>query len=366
MRNIFITLFILINLVLVAQKTKVSSEGIRVTYMPIRQLPPEKQTFTYSVKDDPINAKYQTSTLEGRTWDSHTFGIITGWKRVKSTENPTLHVKIKSDPCQIKEKLVGTEVRLADNGTNKTLFYYTLKADYQLSTVVVDDKGDTVFSNTRNQGQLSGLYFPNNIRTRSTPLEFLSAHALESNLNKTYDDIMVMVRQKVIEDYVKFIRDTLTSLYGNKEEKIFFFIGYVKSKGTTYDDLDSAKQYLIVSMDSATANTKNDRRCNWSSDGVKLNAAKAIRLWEKALQEENNDPKARINLEIAGMIRVNLGYAYMLMDEYDKANEYFEKGLATPGLDNVMVKQARYAQQSYLPNFKRRYFANRSRLNTRK
>ncbi len=52
----------------------------------------------------------------------------------------------------------------------------------------------------------------------------------------------------------------------------------------------------------------------------------------------------------------------MLVDEYDKAHGDFEKGLATPGLDNVMLKQARFAQLNYLPNFKMRFAANKGRL----
>lgn len=345
-----------------AQKVKTDMVPMWITFMPKKMLPADNLTFSCVTIEHSANEKYRTTgNGEGINWNAATDHLIAGFKNVGAAQNPAIAVTIRTEPYSIAQKSVMTTTNPGPNGTQVNACSYDLKAQYILNAVVVSN-GDTIMKITRNQGALTTMNYPNTVKPMGSPMSFPSSAALEAEYSKRNHDIMVVTRKKCNEDFITFLSDTLNAAFGYPAAKVFFEIATAKSKSFQYDDLDSAKDYITRAMDSVTAHCRANDTRNWTFESSRSLVLKAITIWEKALLEESTDKKARIHPELAGYIRLNLALAYMMLDDYTKAEQLYAKCAVDPELSNGTKRNVLFIQQNYLPVFKARYEIHKSRL----
>lgn len=352
---IAITAFVALNLH--AQKVKTDMVSMWCTFMPKTILPQDNLTFSCVTIASPANDPYKsTSTMESSGWNSNMVKLITGFRNVGAAQNPAVAITIRTEPFSI------TQTKLVQGTAPTVNFSYDMYAQYVLKAVAVLSNGDTVLSIVRNQGALTQMNFPYSVKTNATPATFATQAQLDGDYRKNKNDVWTMAKAKCDKEFITFLTDTLNVMFGYPSDKLFFEIATAKSKSFQYNDLDSAKMFIEQAMDSVTAHTRANDTRNWSFESSRVLVHKAIIIWEKALTEESADKKARIHPELAGYIRLNLALAYMMLDDYAKADELYAKCYADKELGNGTQRNIDYIRKKYLPVFKARYEIHKPRL----
>ena len=84
---------------------------------------------------------------------------------------------------------------------------------------------------------------------------------------------------------------------------------------------------------------------------------KAINIWENVLKQyQPNNKKAKINSEVAWYTMLNIAESYLWIENFDKADEYFNKmEINTP----KKGKRRFYHSKNRLKEQKERFFANK-------
>jgi hypothetical protein len=124
-----------------------------------------------------------------------------------------------------------------------------------------------------------------------------------------------------------------------------------KFKGLDYGDLLDAYSAAKSGYDLIFKNVSR-------KDG-EANLRKAIKIWEKALEESNmQDSKARINDKVTAAIQVNVAEAYMWLRDYSTADSYIQRAkINNAGLGKY--KRNASDLESYMDYLKSRELANR-------
>lgn len=80
---------------------------------------------------------------------------------------------------------------------------------------------------------------------------------------------------------------------------------------------------------------------------------KAINIWEKVLEQyDPNNKKARINREVAWYTMLNLGEAYLWINNFEKADEYFSRMEAViPEWDKKRLQESKARLQDHRERF---------------
>ncbi len=361
MKNVLFALSTVFTIAASAQKVKTDMSLMMCTYLPKYVVPAEQQTYSCVTVECEANKQQFSANEQETNWSTATSKVITGFKHVGAGQNPTIAVTIRTEPYAIASKTVSMGQTQGANGAAVISYSYELKAKYLLRAIVVKN-GDTVADILRNQGEFTQMNFPNTVKPKASPTAFISAAALEADFNKNNRDLLVVTRKKCNEEYVAFLTDTLNALFGYPGSRMYFELATAKSKSFQYNDLDSAMDYMKAAMDSVTEHTKKDKNHNWSFASSRNLVQKAVVIWEKALTEESTDKKARIHPELAGYIRLNLALGYMMLDNYAKSAELYNKCYNDPELSNGTKKNIDFILKTMYPRFKAGYEVHKSRL----
>jgi tetratricopeptide (TPR) repeat protein len=362
MKNYFLIFSLIASITLSAQKVKTDMTPMTCVFMPKIIVPSDNLTYSCVAIEHQANEQYRTTQMnEGTNWNTATLNLIAGLKNVGAAQNPAIAVTIRTEPYSIASKSQMQSTLPNGNATAGAQFSYALKAHYVLNAIVVQ-QGDTVLRISRDQGAVTDLNFPNNVKPTGSPANFATAAALDAEYRNNNHDIMVVTRKKCNLEFIAFLSDTLNAMFGYPSAKLYFEIATAKSKSFQYNDLDSAKDYMMQAMDTVTAHAKKNDHSNWSIESSRVLVRKAVSIWEKALTEESVDKKARIHPELAGYIRLNLALAYMMLDDYAKADELYSKCFVDPELGNGSQRNIDFIRKKYLPVFKARYEIHKGRL----
>jgi len=138
-----------------------------------------------------------------------------------------------------------------------------------------------------------------------------------SKSSPTFDE----VKQFATNDLLSYTGKYLDNNYGKTKMNLKTSVVLIKKfKKYTYNEHEEALPYAL----SGYKNMYLDPAKSISSFN------KAINIWEKVLEEYNpNNKKARVNREVAFYTMLNIGEAYMWIDNYEKADEYFSRMEAT-------------------------------------
>lgn len=142
-------------------------------------------------------------------------------------------------------------------------------------------------------------------------------YTYKSKTIPTFDE----VKQFATNDLLSYTGKYLDNNYGKTKMNLKTSVVIIKKfKKYTYNEYEDALPHALSGYKNMyLENTKSISSFN-----------KAINVWEKILEQyEPNNKKARINREVAFYTMLNIGEAYMWINNYDKADEYFSKMEAT-------------------------------------
>ena len=132
------------------------------------------------------------------------------------------------------------------------------------------------------------------------------------------DELKKKIVEKVVEDNMKIINETINSKIGFPTKNRAIIIHKIKAKKHNYDDFEDA-------LESAEDGYKYLAK---DEDKAKAKINEAIELWEAALKESNvESKKARVNSNVTIATYLNLIEAYIWVNEYDKVKAYIRKVL---------------------------------------
>lgn len=265
------------------------------TQLPTDPLPEEYKSYILqvnAVNDDPnkrdqIHSNFHLAGFEKKRSGSSEFKIIIEEYPFTKKRTKNQHVKT--------EKKDGVEKKT-------TYYYYSYEVYYKLVARILDINGEELYSTTANMGS----------RHRTT--DFTSSKPALERANKEISGI----RAKVTEGGAKKLTNMVSDKFGYpKKHKTLK--GYrIKAKKHNYDDFDNAFDIAIEATGIVIENENNTEQC--------LKAYKpALDIWEDAiLESDTENKKARINKNVTCASYYNIGVAYILCKDFDKALENFE------------------------------------------
>lgn len=329
-------------------------ESIWCEALPKTPLPADKQTYSYVLKDHPSNAVYNTNSMGMPILNNYSPSkLIAGLKQVPAGANPGVAVTVIAEPFNIISKTATQGTPTLVNGNSVPTYYYDIKASYRFRTIAVDYNGDTTLDFTQTISPQTN--YPQQVYIPGGPTTFTSKLALENEYNRHAADLNAQVKVVASDAMLKAIADSLNPRYGYVAIQMFFPISYAKSKSHNYSDLDSAREFLKVAMDSVTKRTRADAHVNWQFAASQKLVGDAVAIWEKALLQESAEKDARIHPELAACIRLNLAMAYMMLDEYEKSEALFVRCISDPQLGKSEKNNAEHLKTNFLPTLKSRY-----------
>jgi len=278
-----------------AQKLK---REVLVTYKyvqpPITPLPKDYKAYLLNVNSDD---QYIADEIYSN------FNLV-GYDKKKSGKAEFI-IEITDYPfTYTTEKHEKIEKVTKDNKTTTHKYYtYSYDIKYKLSSRMTDLDGEEMFSTVADISK-SGETSPT------------------TNATQAYKDCMATIKQYK-KDRAVIATNKLNNIYNNKfgypVKSKRMFIYKIKPKKFNYDDFEEAyniaKQAAQIIADDMNA----------TEECMKAYAP-AIQIWENALKESDiTKKKTRVNKNVTCACYYNLGTAYLLCQDYDKAIENFTK-----------------------------------------
>lgn len=156
------------------------------------------------------------------------------------------------------------------------------------------------------------------------------------------------VKKFALNDLMSYTGNHINDQYGKRKRNLNTSVVVIqKFKKHRYPEYEEA----LVHGLSGYKNIYLDKTKSISSFN------KAINIWEKALEEyDPNNGKARINREVAWYTMLNIGEAYLWIENYEKADDYFSR------MEGVMPKWSTKARlkdsKDRLQDHRERFMAN--------
>lgn len=150
----------------------------------------------------------------------------------------------------------------------------------------------------------------------TTP-DYESKSQLDSWWSNAKDGYLSNLQEQIINTNLTKIGTTINNMIGFKKINYATELGFVDEK-KEYEDLKEAYALALSGYNLL------------ATDQTKLTSIpslqKAAEIWEKALKESDTEnKKARIDADVTTLIEINLLQVYMWMNEFDKAQAYFDK-----------------------------------------
>ncbi len=202
------------------------------------------------------------------------------------------------------------QIKGADGRTRDTLTYvYQFNYRHLMKLKILLPNGkfamDEMFPSTLNYGTY-------------TSKDFYTQAELEAYwlVQKNYE--AAAAQDRVVKENLKTINDYLNDNYGFMPKSRTVQVSFATAKKVNYDDLKDAMANAKSGYDLIT-------KASTQQQGEEY-LRKAISTWEAALKESNlTSKKARINESVTESILLNLGEAYIWLNDFIKSQEYLNK-----------------------------------------
>jgi len=229
---------------------------------------------------------------------------------------------LKAEFCTGDIKIVSQNVKKGSNACKAAggkaqvieIFYYQLGVMKPVSFLRISD----------NSGNIK--YVKQTTFTKAGSIDFgkKKCYWTEGVLKSAYEKERVSFQEDSQKEEAKeamkvakdFLNSALSFTYVDEEIEVFF----VKDKSDLYADLEKAA--TIASEGYASL------KDNYSDNGGQAKLKEAIAIWEKAMTESTPDLKdSRINKKVTMHLAENLGFAYMHLMDFEKAQEVVKAAL---------------------------------------
>jgi|GEM_PF-2155802 len=276
----------------------------RVTQLPLEPMPKEFKTYKVEVTADNLYLRD----------DAYSKFVLSGFKKLdkNSTEAADMTIKVEVYPFEYKGIDVYSYTSTVKvDGVEKKITEYAYKGAirYQFNITLIG-KNDSIYY-TRSDRDTKE-WNNNGYKSMKEAQEFSASHVqgLPGELLGSF----CSGHNNSLNEKYGFVKRTMVPLS--------FTVKISKKCKYDYSDLTSAHElmkstFLIIS----------DKEDNIVA--YKEAIAPSIEKWTKALSESNiEDKKARINKDMTCALYHNIGTAYFLSKEYEKAIENFDKCIA--------------------------------------
>lgn len=303
MKN-FTLIVVLICFVFSASAQKASKESLGkyvATKLPMKPLPQEFESYKVIVDADDMNQKdFIHSALK-----------VPGFKKMDKNmdKEPDFKLIVEAYPFTYSdpEKTNSTTTTKVDGVEKKTKTYgYKGKIRYKFK-FLMKDSNDTIYIKEPLEG---------------TEKISTSGHANYTKASEAYKSKANSAKNSITKSQFNYINSKLSSNYGTSKVSYFPNAYSVKVKRKTkfdYSDLISAYEIFVEAFKIIAESENNIEKFN-------ALISPAIVKWENALKESNvDDKKCRINQDVTCLIYHNIGIAYFLEKDYQKAIENLSK-----------------------------------------
>jgi len=195
------------------------------------------------------------------------------------------------------------QLKVRTDSDGKTTYYYKYEISFTTKATLFDKDQKEIYSIVKKRIKPG---FTSNATSKGGAKVNLGKSI--KLLKKSNTKIIPVLLSKAFNDKSGFIK---------KSNDLNIY--YVKAKKYKYDDFDFAYNTAIKAANIIKADSNSEDDC--------LKAyLPAIKNWEQALEEsEIANKKARINKDVTCAAYYNLGNAFLLCKDYDKAIENFRK-----------------------------------------
>lgn len=171
---------------------------------------------------------------------------------------------------------------------------------------------------------------------------YTSKSLLDAAWDEKKDELLKGFERALYEDALSKVSKILTEYCLQPYQvdvKIAAIPDSKKNGEHNYDDFNKAKDLMTEGLKLIA----NDKIANINKliqpkyEEVRAKIKPAIEIWEKMLQESNiEDKKARVDARVTREIYFNLAKAYMWIDEYARAEEYYQLRVKEGGQNSVL------------------------------
>ncbi len=328
----------------------IERESVPIDYilLPQQNLPDSTETYYVSV----TNKNTMWGNNLGTTADADKIKL-NGYHRLNSTFDADIiaNIKVLNDLQFVQVQLETTTLKhRIDKNTEVPYTAYTYTVSYITPQTYYSIK--TGSGVTISEGILGGL----NEKSFFGSTDYNNSYKNESAISRAWSENK---KYKLAEWELGSYQNAVNSIVDTCENyclnpaRISFSVKYVKEKKTNdYDDLRRAKNYFT----DAAAYFKTDNillvnkvvQPDYHHRNELLDSA--IAIWEKALEESDlQNKKARIDQKVTRHIYYNLAFAYVLKNDFAKAQQYLQ-GREDEETNNVALKNT-FAGMKNLSSF---------------
>lgn len=301
-KNVLIILMMLIFATVYAQNDEKEILGkYRYVRLPKSPMPKEFKVYTVDVRSQDLylrDAAYGKINIEGyKKLDKNVSEA--GDFTVKIEIYPFEYSGVETYSYQSTVKTDGVEKKITQYG-------YKGKARYKMELVVID-KNDSIY-HKQSIGDVS-KWDNSNYKTLKDASNFSESHIKDLPMS-------------IVTNFISGNNGELNNKFGFVPSQLVplnFTVKISKKCKFDYSDLTSASEQLKAAFEIVSKDENNTQAFNAAIEP-------AIAKWTKALAEANvEDKKARINKNLTCALYHNLGTAYFLSKDYEKAKANFEK-----------------------------------------
>jgi tetratricopeptide (TPR) repeat protein len=235
---------------------------------------------------------------------------------------------------------LNASIREAKSGTGATT-KYTYVANYKMPfNITVEVPGQGIILNE----VLNNTILSENINSYASKYEY------EYWKVDNYEQFWKTTQTKAVLNAIRAVNDRLNDLYGTplvtRSTDVYTVKKYQKHE---YNDLIDAYTQVKQGYDKLFLEKSKATALPFFNN--------AIKIWESALAEGSGGKKDRINDKVVALLYVNLGEAYLWIDEFAKSENYLMKAIQQGGIFNKYRSDAENLQK-ILNNQKARFLAN--------
>lgn len=365
MRKIFFTaLFFCTATSLIAVGQNIEREDVDINFvrLPLKKLPDTTETYYVKV--------IEKNTANNNTLGKYNSGkiVLNGYYRLpgETDADVIITTEITRD-LEYKDVTLQSETFTYKKNKNSpeisyTAYWYSVSYNAPQLQYRIQTGGGSKLED----GLIGGS--PQNTTFGSTSYEnhYSSEYAVAAAWRESKSYKLAEWERQLYDQYFATIPSYCSAWCLNKSSTSFN-VKYVKEKKTNdYEDLRQAKNFFTegVSYMNSDSIYLINKVYQPEYEKRKETINKAIAIWEKALSEADfKNKKARIDQKVGRHLYFNLSLAYLLIDNFDKAQQYLQ-GREDEETKNTFLKNAFAGIKSlsgFIDNQKTRYEANKWR-----
>ncbi len=327
-----------------AQKAKTRSVGFRYYHLPYAPLHGAVNTYATIIHNTSTKVK-----LDG--YKENNYLVLQGFDKTDPSKAGVV-IEFSIYGVQSKADIKTKEItkKVDDKEVKITKYYYYISSKTSAEFKLKYISGQTIKSANFNGG--SYLY------ENESDLYDTNAEALTA-FNKNKKALVKNADDSGLELVLEWVKSYLDNNHGYYYTTAYASISTGKGKKHDYSDLDEANElYKTAAVEYGTQGI---------SQGFIDKSNKCIDVWKSAISEfDANNKKARISKKNIDKLYANIAYAYLYMNEFEKARQTVRKALTvgkSEGTEKSYIKKINDREYRYKANEKRKLEAS-SHVNT--